>query len=378
MALNFDIVVIGAGMAGASIASALAQTKRVALIEMEAAPGYHTTGRSAALYTELYGNSTVCEITSRGRAFFENPPRGFLRPLLHRRGCLYSVRPDQMSAADHLVANACQREIELQTLSPDRMAELIPALRSDVLAFGLFEPQSMDIDVDGLHQGYLRCAKERGVAFFVGKRPVIEQTGNSWLVTVGDEEISCAVVVNAGGAWADSLAAECGADPRRLIPHRRTVALVDPPVGRNPQDISGWPAVIDIDEKFYFKPESGKLLCSPADEHPSDPCDAVPEEIDIAIAIDRMQGLLDFPVRRIESSWAGLRTFTADKTPVVGFDPQVEGFFWFAGQGGYGIQMAPALSDLGARMLLGDPLDEADRRLARAVKPCRPALRAAA
>lgn len=378
MDLNFDIVIIGAGMAGASIAAAAARTRRVALIEMEHAPGYHTTGRSAALYTELYGNEAVREITSRGRAFFDAPPAGFLRPLLHRRGCIYSVRPEQQPEAEDLIAAANAREIELSSLSPQQVAQVIPVLRPDALAFGLFEPHSMDIDVDGLHQGYLRCARELGATILVGRKPQIDRTAQGWSISVGDGTISCGVVVNAAGAWADSLAHECGAAMRGLVPHRRTVALVDPYEGSRAGDMASWPAVIDIAEDFYFKPESGKLLCSPADEHPSDPCDAAPEEIDVAIAIDRMQSLLDYPVRRIASSWAGLRTFTADKTPVVGFDPEVDGFFWFAGQGGYGIQMAPALSELGARVLLGDPLSDADRSLALALNPCRPALREAA
>ena len=378
MGVSYDIVIIGAGMAGASIAASAARTKRVALIEMEKAPGYHTTGRSAALYTELYGNDIVREITSAGRSFFEAPPNGFMRPLLYRRGCFYSVRPDQQRQAEALIAAASARAIELSTCSPQRMTQIIPLLKPGAVAFGLFEPHSMDIDVDGLHQGYLRWAKELGVKILLDRKPQIDRTAHGWSIALGDDTISCSVIVNAAGAWADSLAQECGAAACGLVPHRRTVALVDPPEGSMANEMAEWPAVIDIAEEFYFKPESGKLLCSPADEHPSDPCDAAPEEIDIAIAIDRMQSLLDYPVHRVASSWAGLRTFTIDKTPVMGFDPEVEGFFWFAGQGGYGIQMAPTLSELGARVLLGDPLSDADRRLALAMKPCRRALREAA
>ncbi|KLE32183.1 NAD(P)/FAD-dependent oxidoreductase [Aurantiacibacter gangjinensis] len=369
--MDYDVAVIGAGIAGASIAARLADKARVLLVEMETSPGYHTTGRSAALFTELYGNATIRELTGRGRTFFELPPSPFNGPLLSPRGCLYSVKPKQVGQAEDLADVAKARDVEMMRLSPTEIAAKVTPLRQDAVAFGLFEPGSMDIDVDALHGGFLRAANRSGVALSVGRLPKIQRATAGWKLALGDERLYCRILVDAAGAWADAVARDCGVRAKGIVPHRRTVALVDALPAVSQAAMASWPAVIDIAEEFYFKPESGKLLCSPADETPSDACDAAPEELDLAIAIDRMQSLLDFPVRRIASSWAGLRSFTPDKTPVVGFDPRVDDFFWFAGQGGYGIQTAPALSDLGARLLLGEKLDLGERALASTMAPDR-------
>lgn len=354
--MDSDFIVIGAGIAGASVAALLADEAKVILLEREDYPGFHSTGRSAALFSELYGNETVRALSRASRAFFVEPPEDFAETaLVRRRGSLFVASARQLEQLD---AFATLPDIApvAQRLSAPELAALCPQLRTDFVAAGVLEPQSMDIEVHELHQGYLRLFKQRG-GTLVTEAPVetLAREDGGWTVAAGSHRLRARVVINAAGAWADVIATVAGVAPIGLQPYRRTAVLVDPPEGAATEH---WPMIIDIDEQFYVKPDAGLLLVSPADETPSDPCDAQPEELDIATGIYRAEEAMKLGIHRTKRSWAGLRSFVADRTPVVGFDPEAEGFFWLAGQGGYGIQTAPALARAAAALALGRDLPE--------------------
>jgi len=345
-----DILVIGAGIAGASAAWALSETARVILLERESQPGYHTSGRSAALFTETYGNLVIRRLTSGGRAFFTDPPEEFgEHPLLSRRGTLFVAREDQLGTLESTLAQTPTAAQPVQRLRAAEVLELVPAFRPGYAAAGLYEPAAEDIDVHGLLSGYLRGFRARGGRLATGAELTgLARAGGLWTVETTAGRFAAPVLVNAAGAWCDAVALLAGVPPVGLVPKRRPVFTFDPPDG---METDRWPATIDIDEQFYFKPDAGRLLGSPADETPSAPCDAQPEELDVAIGIDRIETATRMQVRRLVSKWAGLRSFVADKTPVVGFDPQAEGFFWLAGQGGYGMQTSPALGRVTAALI---------------------------
>jgi D-arginine dehydrogenase len=350
---RFDFVIVGSGMAGAGVAYELADRASVLLLERESAHGYHTTGRSAALYIETYGNAVIRGLTRSSRAFFEAPPDGFCSyPLLTPRGCLYIARADQAGA---LATMAAEADDTTQSLSRDEVLALVPSLRPDYVAGGLLEPAAMDADVEALHQGFLRGARQRGAEIRLDQGVVAIEAGPAGFTLTCADGTTCqaGVIIDAAGAWADVVAGLVGATPVGLQPMRRTAAVFDAPEG---VDARAWPAVIDVDEQFYFKPEAGRILASPADETPSEPCDAWADDMDVAICIDRIQAAADMPVQRIVRSWAGLRSFVADRSPVIGFDDKVPGFFWLAGQGGYGVQTAPAAARTAAALALGEPM----------------------
>jgi D-arginine dehydrogenase len=347
--MDFDFVVIGAGIAGSSAAYELAATKSVLLLEQEHQPGYHTTGRSAALYAEIYGNQAVRALTTGGKEFYLNSPAGFTEhPLLRRRGVLFIGREDQRPSLDRLLAEVSGLRSNIRHIDADALGGYVPVLRAGYAAAAVFDPDAMDIDVHALHQGYLRGLKARGGQMLLNApaRALTRREG-LWQVETPLGQFGGKVVVNAAGAWADEVAALVQARPIGLVPKRRTAILFQPPAGTR---IDAWPTVIDADEEFYFRPDAGKIMASPADETPMPPCDVQPEEIDIAILVDRLQRAVDMPIPRIEHRWAGLRSFVRDKTPVVGYDDGVEDFFWLAGQGGYGIQTAPGIARLTAAL----------------------------
>jgi D-arginine dehydrogenase len=348
--MNYDFVVVGAGIAGASVAYELAQSGRVCLIEGEARPGIHATGRSAALFAPSYGGREIRALTRASRVFFDRPPSGFgEHALLKKRGCLYPARPDQCDRLGLMVEDIRTSGGHVTLLSKQEALARVPLLRPEYLAMAALDSDAMDIDVDALEQGFLRGARAAGATLITNHwLDKVQRRNGVWIVDLPERSVSAPIMINAAGAWADEVAALCGARPIGLQPLRRTAVLIDPPAGL---DIREWPAVIDCDEKFYFKPDAGKLLLSPADETPDKPGDAHPEELDIAICVDRVQAALDIEVRRVTHSWAGLRTFAPDRTPVVGFDPKVAGLFWCAGQGGYGIQTAPALARTAAALV---------------------------
>ncbi len=336
-----DILVIGAGIAGASAAYELADSARVIVLERENQPGYHTTGRSAAIYTQNYGNREIRILTVASRDFLTNPPDGFVdHPILTQRGALFIARVDQL---DHL--DAAMKAVivsSIQRISGAEAVKINPSLDPEYVAGAIFEPDAQDIDVHSLHSGYLKDLRARG-GRVVTNAEVFEISYNDgmWKILTKAGEFCAPIIINAAGAWCDVIAKMAGVRPIGLLPKRRTVVTFDAPHG---VDISSWPLTIDIDEEFYFKPDAGQILASPADETLSPPCDAQPEELDIAIAIDRLMTATNLQVRRINNKWAGLRNFLPDKTPVVGLDGGASGFFWLAGQGGYGIQTAPAIA----------------------------------
>jgi D-arginine dehydrogenase len=349
---SFDFIVIGGGMAGAAAAAHLSRRGRVALLERETQAGYHSTGRSAALFSTIYGNATVRALTRASQAFlFESPAWFTPTPLVRPRSTLFFATPGQLAM---LAAFRDDADIAADTrlLDVAEAGALVPVFKPGFLGGAMLEPGSADIDVDALHQGYLRQAKAAGaIVVLEAEVTRLERRGGRWEVDTRGARYDAPVVVNAAGAWADEVARLAGARPVGLRPLRRTAMLVDAPHGLA---CAGWPAAISIDESFYFKPDAGRLLLSPADEEPSPPCDAQPEDLEVAIAVDRFENATGARVAKVWHRWAGLRVFSADRTPVVGFDPQVEGFFWLAGQGGYGIQSAEALGRLSAALACGD------------------------
>ncbi len=347
-----DFLVVGAGMAGSSAAYELAGLGSVILIEREDVPGYHTTGRSAAVFTEAYGNRAIRGLTTASRAFYDAPPDGFGdAPLLTPRGGLFIGREDQQSNLQQHYED-CHALVPSVTLVDGAEAcRLVPILRADYVAGAVYEPDAMGIDVNALHQGYLRGLKARGGTLVTDAELMsLTHRDGVWQAETRAGAHTAPVVVNAAGAWCDVVAEMAGARPIGLVPKRRTAFIFDAPEGTNPND---WPLMADIDEGFYIKPDSGRLLGSPADETPMPPQDIQPDELDIAIALDRIEKATTVKVTRILNKWAGLRSFVADKTLVAGFDSELDGFFWLAGQGGYGIQTAPAMSAITAALASG-------------------------
>ena len=345
MAERFDIAVIGAGMAGASLAARLASHARVLVIEAEAQPGYHATGRSAAFWTESYGGPGVQPLTTASGPYLRD--HGFHIP----RGALTLARRGEEAGIEAFAERFRVLGVRVDLFDRAAIAARVPGIRPgwDMAAY---EPDCCDIDVAALHQHVLGLARRAGTDLRCRARmeSAMRQDGE-WVLRLADgSEALAQVLVNAAGAWADEVAGIAGARPLGIAPYRRTVAQLR----TAPAVTAALPLVLDLGETFYFKPESGRLWLSPHDETPSPPCDAAPEEMDVALAIDRLGQVVDWQVERVEHRWAGLRSFAPDRLPVYGFDPQVAGFFWFAGQGGFGIQTAPAAADLAARLLLGE------------------------
>jgi D-arginine dehydrogenase len=352
---DYDFAVIGAGIAGASVAYELQAHGRVILLEREPLPGHHTTGRSAAVLVQNYGNDVVRRLTQASRGFFEKPPGGFAPfPLLSDRSVLFIGREDQRERleAERKAGEALGVDVRLLDAAATR--SLCPVLREDYLAGGLLEPGAKGIDVAGTLDGFLRGLRERGGAVRTRAEVVrVESTGGAWEIEAAGEIHGAATVVNAAGAWCDQVARLAGARTVGLQPLRRTAVTFDGPPGH---EFRGWPFVVDIDEEFYFGPEGAQILASPADETPSDPGDAVAEDYDVAVAVDRIQRATTLEIRTIRRRWAGLRSFVADRAPVIGADPDLNGFFWLAGQGGFGIMTSPAAARTAASLIVSGSL----------------------
>jgi D-arginine dehydrogenase len=349
---DVDVAVIGAGIAGSTAAAALAADRRVAVIEAEEAAGYHSTGRSAALWILNYGPPDVRILSGLSRPFFEHPPPGFADvPLMSRRPVVFLAPEEQRTQ----LAAMLEEGQGLREISISELRRRVPALRPGYAVAAAIEEDAFDMDVAALHQGFLKLLRARGGALALRHRAGrIEQRGGRWEVeTSGGSVFRAPVVVNAAGAWGDEVAAIAGLAPIGLTPCRRTAAIIDPA----PYDVTAWPLLNDVGHTWYARPEARtRLMVSPADETPMQPHDVQPDELDVAIGIDRMQQALDIEVRRIERSWAGLRTFTPDRSLAFGWDRAGEGFFWCVGQGGYGIQTSPAAGKLVADLVAGrDP-----------------------
>ncbi len=337
-----DFLIIGSGMAGAAAGYFLAEHGSVTLLEREETLAYHSTGRSAALYTETYGNAAIRALTVRSGDFFRDPPPGFSEtPLLTPRGVLYVAQAQSKARFEEALAIGQRFAPSVRALAREEALRLCPVLRDDWLAHAFLEPDAMDLDVNAIHQGFLRGLRAKGGQVVTGAAAqAIARRDGAWQVETAQGRFAAPNLVNAAGAWADEVAALAGVAPVGLVPKRRTVIIVEtePPC----DGAAHWPMVGDVGESFYFRPESGRLLVSPADETPVPPSDVQPEEMDMALAASRFEAATRLKVRRIARKWAGLRTFAPDKTLVIGPDATAPGFFWMAGQGGYGIQTAPA------------------------------------
>lgn len=373
---EFDVVICGAGIAGASLAWRLVggpkighqsgqrsglergpnASLRVLLLEREAQPGMHSTGRSAAMFMESYGPPQVRALTRASRDFFTLPPAGFTElPLLHPRGALYVATHEQQGLLDETWSAMQASGQQVERLSAAEALARVPCLRADRVAGAIAEADAADLDVHALHQGFLRGARAAGGVLQCDAELAAGRHGDQgWTLTLADgETIQSTLVVDAAGAWADELATRCGVAPLGLEPRRRSAFTFKAPEDVDP---SAWPAVCDIAEGWYFKPDAGRLLGSPANADPTHPHDVQPEELDIALGIHGIESATTLQIRRPASTWAGLRTFAPDGEIVIGFDGVAPGFFWLAGQGGYGLQSAAGASLLAALLLRGEPL----------------------
>jgi D-arginine dehydrogenase len=346
---EYDVLIVGGGIAGASLGAEIAPHRSVLLIEAESQCGFHSTGRSAAFWLESYGGATVAQLSTASHAFLQAPPEDFSdQGFLRTRGDLHITRDELPELPP---------SIESRIVERDELERMVPGIRLEWRR-ALFEPACADIDVAGLHSAYLRQFRRRGGAISTGRRlHSAARRPGGWDVRVEDGSvIGASILIDAAGAWADQVAAASGVQPLSIQPKRRT--MVQLRVAQS--GLRDLPLVDDSKGTFYFKGEGDRSVwLSPHDEIDSEPCDAAPEEIDVAIAIDRFEKVVDWPIEAVERRWAGLRSFAPDRVPVYGFDPDAPGFFWCAGQGGFGIQTAPAAAKMAAAVLLGqapDPL----------------------
>lgn len=356
---SFDVIIIGAGMAGLSAAYALAPSARVLVVDREETPGYHATGRSAAVYGASYGSEKpiVNALTKASEDFFLNPPDGFSEyPLYRDRGVLFVAHESQAQDLEAFYQQMKINNAHLQRLDREEVATRVPALKPEYCATGILDANVYELDVHALQEGYIRglrrCDGKLVTGFDVDK---LECRDGQWTVTSGDQNYCAPIVVNAAGAWVDKVAVLAGVNPVGIAPLKRTVILVDPPLNTVPDD---WPMVVEFQEQFYFKPDAGKILVSSANEDLTEPCDAQAEELEIAYAAHYAEAATDLSIQRVVKSWAGLRSFVADRSPVIGFDEDKPGFFWLAGQGGYGIQTAPAAARLVASLILENSVSQ--------------------
>ncbi len=348
-----DFVVVGGGIAGVSAAAALAPHGKVTLVEMEGSLAFHTTGRSAALFVANYGGQGSRPLAHASLPFLEDPPQGAADgPLLSDRGALWIAGPDQIEHLHSIAEEGAGSGAGSVLVETDEVLRLVPKLRRDEVAGGLYEPSARDIDVAALHQAFVRSARRHDAEI----RPSSQVTGltrtdRGWRVNTTDGELDTRTVVNAAGAWGDLVAGLAGIAPVGLRPMRRTAFMV-------PGDDSYivWPMVVDVDHGFYFRPDGSQLLCSLAEENPDEPGDPQPRMEDVALAIERINRATTLGIRAVNSQWTGLRTFAPDGELVIGEEPTAPGFFWLVGQGGTGIMTSPAYGTLLAALVLGTPV----------------------
>jgi D-arginine dehydrogenase len=361
-----DFLVVGAGIAGASAGYFLAPAGSVTVLEMEAVPGYHSTGRSAALFSEYYGNSVVRALTAASRPFYLAPPPGFSTPLLRPRGVLSLCPHGAEALFEEVLAAGLTAPTPVRELSQGEAQQHCPVVRPSWFSRAMLKPAAMDIDVDAVHQGFLRGIRAHGGRVLRSARlRSLARRDGCWQAGTDGGEISAGYVINASGAWADEVAELAGVRPAGLTPLRRTAFIVASPPAEH---TARWPMVNDVTGTFYLKPESGRLLISPSDATPVLPGDARPDDLDVAMGIERVQAAMILEIRHVQRAWAGLRTAAPDDTPVIGQAPDAAGFFWVAGLSGYGFQTAPAVGQLAAALVTdsqaeitcgGDRLDPA-------------------
>ncbi|AJO76722.1 FAD-binding oxidoreductase [Pseudomonas sp. MRSN 12121] len=354
-----DFIIIGGGIAGASTGYWLSRHGRVLVLERESHPAYHSTGRSAALYTAAYGTAQVRALTLASRDFFDAPPEGFCEhPLLTPRGEMTVDFTGDPTELNNQYLSAKATVPEMQLLSADEACARLPILRREKVHGALYDPSASDIDTDALHQGYLR-----GIRRNQGEvRTDCEVLGlerdeqGQWLVRTAGQTFSAPILINAAGAWADQVGVMAGAQPLGLQPKRRAAFIFAGPEG---VDIHHWPMLVSLDESFYMKPDAGMFLGSPANADPVEPHDVQPEELDIAMGIYQIEEATTLTIRRPTRTWAGLRSFVKDGDLLAGFDTRVPGLFWVAAQGGYGIQTSPAMGQASAALIRGEALPQA-------------------
>lgn len=352
---HHDVAIVGGGIAGLSLAHFLAPHRSVVVLEREAAHGYHSSGRSAAEFTLRDNAPEVNALARVSHAFMSRPPQGFAAvPLLTARGSLWIGTAGKEAAVERARRKAADAGVAVERLTVEDAVARVPFLDPHHVTAAFFDPDYWDIDVDALLQGYARTARRAGAELATDAMLVAaRREGDRWTIETSRGVRSAGIIVNAAGGWADTVATLCGVAPVGIVPHRRTAITVDLPAGI---DVAALPEINEIDETYYFKPDAGRLLASPADETPCDPADVQPEEIDVAYAAHYVEEATTLVVGRIASSWAGMRSFSPDRLPVIGAAKDEAGFFWLAGQGGYGILTSPALGQLSASLITGAPL----------------------
>ena len=351
MTLRADVLIVGGGIAGAAAGYFLAPHLRVLLVEREDAYGYHSSGRSAAEWTAAHYAGLMRGLVLFGKPFFDAPPAGFAAvPLYRQRGNIMFALPGEEAMAESFLLETAPLNPRLVEISADRALEIVPFLRREVLGRIFYDPDNAEIEVDALHQGYLRGIRAAGGQTLAGVEYLgAQRRGSGWRARIGAETVEVGAIVNAAGAWADVVATRSGVAPLGLEPRRRTALTFDP--GFPTRNV---PPVDEMGSGFYFKGDAAALMISPGDATPSAPCDAQPEELDVAIAVDLFERYTTLEVRKLQSQWAGLRTFTRDEQPVAGFATDAPGFLWLVGQAGGGIMTSPALGKLAALLIRGE------------------------
>ena len=355
MVQNADFIVIGAGIAGLSVTYELSQHGSVVVLEAESAAGYHSTGRSAAIMSENYGPAIWSRLVTASRSFLETPPEGFSElPLLSPRGALFLALEHERDALRAQADDLARRGASFEVMAAGEALKVCPVIRAEKFAKALYEPDCVDIDTDALMNGYGRALRRRGSQVLMNSRVGrLAREAAGWRVWTDQAEFCGAIVINAAGGWVQQVARIAGLGYRNVVPFRRTAVTFDPPAG---SDIRTWPMTFDVAETFYFKPEAGRIMVSPIDMEPSEPCDAQADELETAIAIDRIHTFTTMEVRAISHKWGGLRTFAPDHEPVIGPDPEAESFIWLAGQGGNGVMGSAAAARLAASLAIGSPM----------------------
>ncbi len=360
---KFDVIIIGAGIAGLSAAYEISKRKKVLVVEQEDHAGYHATGRSAAVYAAAYGseNTALYALIRSSWPFFENPPTGFSEYALYGdRGIMFVADHDHVGGLIKHYEEMKIRNPDAILVHRDFIKRKFPLLRDSYCNTAIYDPNVYDLDVSALQEGYLRAIKKSGGQVVTGFQATeIQRIQDQWIISDGTASYQAPLLVNAAGAWADHIAQIAGAERINIKPLRRSVILVDGPAeGPNEKISDDWTMIVEFEEEFFFKPDAGKLLISPANEDLSAPCDAQAEELDIALAAHYAEEVLGLTVKKIDHSWAGLRSFVADRGPVIGFDDARKGFFWLAGQGGFGVQTAPAAGRLAAALISQEAIPE--------------------